>query len=321
MNLGQIRMELYDYFGHGENPEPEVIRRFDQYINATYREIMSKKGMGKLRRQVLTFSSVAADPFAVLPQVATRLITIQDRVNNQVLDPISIQQIRYDDPGLTSSAANPRGYALINFAAPLAVEPSAASELFIKSTNALDNDVSVFLDGIITGGYARNISNKTTGTVGVSLDPTITTWIGAKKLYLSSKARGDITLLKSSAAGTELARIPAGRTTARYTKIQLHPVPTAIVTYHADVELSVDALESEMDEPLLHEDFHWLLVTGSKAKQLQKDKDYPGANVLKGELRDGVGSLMHRLQAASGVGGQTTPPRFSQLGPNFQAGS
>lgn len=319
MNLGQIRGELYDYFGHGENPEPEVVRRFDSFINSTYKKIMSKKGMGKQRRGVLPFSSVALDPFAVLPMVATRIITIQDRTNQQILDPLEIQDIRYDDPGLTSSAANPRGYATINFAAALAIEPSAAAELFVKSTSALDTAVTAYLDGIVTGGYPKTISNNVTGTTGVSLDPTITSWIGAKKFYIASKARGDITLNKTTGSGTELARIPQGRTTSRYTKIQLHPVPTAVVIYHADVEVSVDNLESEMDEPLLHEDYHWLLVTGAKMMQLTKDKDYIGYGIEKKSFEDGVGSLQHRLQSPSGIGVPGRPRRWSMLGPYFPA--
>lgn len=321
MNLGQIRQELYDFFGAGENPEPEVIRRFDQFINGTYKEIMSKKGMSRYRRGILPFSSVALDPLAVLPMVATRIITIQDRLNNQVLDPCDIQDIRFDDPGLVSSTSNPRAYAIINYAAALGIEPSAAAELFIKSTSALDTAVTAYLDGIVTGGYPKTISNVLTGTIGVSLDPTITNWIGAKKFYLSSKARGDITLLKSSGAGTELARIPQGRTTSRYTKIQLHPVPTAVVTYYADVEVSVDNLESQMDEPLFHEDYHWLLVSGAKMKQLMKDKDATTWGIENSRYKDGIGSLILRAHAPSGVGDRIGSPRFSQLGANFPAGS
>jgi hypothetical protein len=317
-NLGQIRQEVYDFFNYGTNPEQEVIRRIDQYANSVYMELLGKVGTSQLRRTVLTFSSVANDPWAVLPQVVSQILTIQDRSNNITLDKLSMKDIRYDDPGLTSSAANPRGYALVSWNAALAIEPSSASSLFIKSTNALDTDVTAYVDGVITGGYPKPASNKTSGgTTAVNLDAGTSTWIAAKKFYLGSRARGDIVLLQTSGAGTELARIPAGRSTSRYTKIQLHPKPTTVVTYHADVELSLDRLEAEMDEPLLHEDYHWLIVSGCLMRQMLKDGKHVEYGFEKKRYDVGWGQMVHKLGAQYGLGARNEAPRFSHLGPNF----
>lgn len=318
-NLGQIRQELCDYFGQGTNPDEDTLRRYDQFINSVYMELLGRKGTSKLRRGVLTFSSVADDPFAVLPMVATKILTILDRTNNQELEPLSIQQIRRDDPGLSSSSSNPRGYAVINYAAPLAIEPADASELFVKSTSTDDVNVSAFLEGIITGGYTKRVSNKPNGTTAVSLDSTITTWIGAKKFYLDGRAKGDILLMEDSGAGTELARIPQGRTTARYTKIHLHPVPTAVVTYHADVEISVDRLEGEMDEPLLHEDFQWLITSGAICRQMLKDGKHIEHGIEKKRFMDGAAAMIAKL-GSEGVS-PNRPRQFSQLGPWFPINS
>lgn len=316
-NLGQIRLELYDYFGYGINPEPETVRRMDGFINSVYMELLGKVGTSRLRRKTLPFSSVASQPLAVLPMLATQVFTILDRTNNITLDKLELQDIRERDPGQTSTASNPRYYAVVSWAAALARELADASEIFIKSTSALDTDVTVFLEGIITGGYPKPASNKVTGTAALSIDPLTTSWTDALKVNLSSRARGDIVLYEDSGAGTELARIPAGRTASRYTKLQLYPTPTTAVTYYADVEVALTRLENEMDEPLLHEDYHWLLVSGATMRQMLKDSKLAEWGMENRRFLEGWGAMVKKLGAQHALSSHNEPPRFSHLGSNF----
>lgn len=322
MNLGQMRLELYDLFGFSANPEAEVVRRFDRFINNVYREMMAEKGVGRLRRWVMPFSSVANDPFAVMPVVCSKIITIVDRTNQQLMAPVDIQDIVWDDPGQTSLVAVPNMYAIINLSAALAIDPSDPSELFVKSTDVDDAaGMTAYVQAILQGGYPKPLQVALNGTTAASLDAVTTTVTGAMKFFLSSRAEGDVTLHEDSGAGTELARIPAGRTFSRYSKIQLHPTPTAVVEYHANIEVAIEDLESEMDEPLVLEDFHWVITAGAAVREWLRKGDATQAAIENQRYISGKREHKLRIANLSGVPGQMGPRRWSQLGAYFAPGT
>lgn len=323
MFLSDLEFELYDHFGHGDNPPSEVVTRFRRNINTAYKEILGMKGLSKLRRKTLTFVSVAQTPFAVLPQAAARIITIHDRVNQVTLDEISLQDVRFDDPGLASSSGVPYGYVILNLAAAVARDPTAAAELFVKSTSAADGaGVNVRLQGIITGGYEQTTVGPMNGVTATTVDASITSWLTIQRFNLSNLAKGVVTLLQGSGVGTELARIPIGKASAKYTQIQLHPVPTAALTYYADVDLNVPDMTDPNDEPVFHEDFHWLLSCGAMKREYQKREKSAQFAVEDKRWKSGIGDLKLFVQRKSGVGNQpSTPIRHSQLGPYYRPGT
>lgn len=323
MYLQDMMDELVDQFSMGPDPGQAVLRRFQRNLNTAYREILTKKGFASLRRKVLPFTSVSGSPFAVLPQAASRIVVIADRTNKLLLDECSLQEIRWDDPGLASTTSVPSIYVIENMAAPVARDPSAAAELFVKSTSALDGTgVDVTVNGVITGGYERDTHAAMNGVTAVTIDASITTWEQIKRFRLNELASGTVTLHETSGAGTELARIPIGRSSARYTRIMLHPVPSVAVTYYADVELFVDGLASPYDEPCFNEDWHWLLPCGAMMREYQKKEKHTEYANEKGRWDKGIAGLQAFVAKKSGVSSRTDRPRrFSQLGSNFPAGS
>ncbi len=324
MTLAGLQSLLYDQLGYIQAPDAAVVRRLLGHMNQTQREILGMKGLTRLRRGLVTFDSVASSPFAVLPQAAVKILTITDRTNQLLLQPLSLSDLRADDPGLATSSSTPYGYLIDNLSASVAVQPSNASELFTKSTSASDDSTKeIFVEGFITGGYSRLASVAMNGVTAVSLGATITTWITVTKFYVAlaagglTTAAGVITLHEDSGAGTELSRIGIGKRYPRYTRLQLYPTPTAALTYHADVELHIEDLVEATDEPYLPEDFHWLLNSGALIKEYTRKREYAALGQEAAIFRRGVADLKAFCNP------QTTSKhaRHSQLGSYYEDGT
>lgn len=317
MLLSEMQSELYDHFGYGSSPASAVVTRLLRNLNIAYRELMTGRGMSHLRRAILTFDSVANQPYAVLPQAASRILTIQDRTNTRRLTKRTLEDLRYGDPGLSSSSSVPYEYVIENLSSPVARDPSNASELFVDSTSAGDTQ-STYFSGIITGGYERSVTATLTGTTAVTLSAAITSWLFAKKWNLASVAVGTVTLHEDSGAGTELARIPIGKASARHSRLLLYPTPSAVVTYHADVELLVESLDNPFDEPILPVDYHWLVPCGAMMREYQKREKHTEYSIEKARWKEGSSALRSYVQRiAMPDQRQGEGQRFSQLGPWF----
>jgi hypothetical protein len=325
MNLGEISNLIYDRIGAASTPDSATVRRVNRNINNVHREILGKRGFGRMRKRVLTCSSIANDPFMCMPQSLTNIINIGDRTNNRNLDVLSMADVRYIDPGLRSLSI-PYGYAIFNFASCVALQPSAAASLFVISDSANDGSgLAVNIEGIVTGGLYRRASIAMNGLTAVNVASTITTWEQVLKFYVSGQAAGNITLRQTSGVGTELGHIAPGRSYPRYTIVHLSPTPSTAQTYYVDAEVHVEDMVNVNDEPLIPEDFHWLLETGvMKREYLKKEKPalykiealnwQVGLADLRADLakKGAVGNNGQRNQSGSG---------FSQLGGDYPAGS
>lgn len=326
MRFGLILQSVYDQLGYSPNtPDNATVRRIKQHANDVYREIMGKKGFGPLRQATLTFQSVANIPDAVLPQVASRVIAIVDRTNMSPLDPRSLQDIRLDDPGASLTSTFPYEYVVLNLSAATFRDPSTADSVFVKSTAAGDTTQTAFVDVILSNGMPRSLSVALNGTTAVNLSASVSNIVAVKKFYVSAVTAGDVVLTQTSGVGTELARIPVGRTFSRYSRILLHPTPTTVNTYYADVELAIDDLSNDYDEPILPEDFHWLIETGVLMREYNSPKRQLPVlySAEKARFTMGVSDLTSRVWSMNGAGtaSATKNRRFSQLGPNFAAGT
>lgn len=323
MTFAEMQAEYMDQLSYGDAPSQIAINRMKRNLNLAYREILGKRGLSRLRRKVLTFSSVSGSPYATLPLAASKLIILVDRTNMTPLDEMSLQDVRFNDPGNVSTSGVPYGYVIQNLASPVNRDPTAAAELFVKSTSAVDGSgLMAYITGVVTGGYQRTAQIPMNGITAVSLAPSITTWESITKFYLSSPAKGDVTLTMTSGAGTELAMIPYGRAMSRYSRLILFPVPSAAVTYHADVELAIEDLVNLHDEPVFHEDYHWIITCSAMMRELMKKEKMPQYVAEKTRLKDGIAELIAFLRTPSGLSRRRTAPRrFSQLGGNFPAGT
>lgn len=325
MNLVQMQTDWYEFTEQGASPAAAVIARGIRYFNQTQRMILGDKAFGVFRRKVLTCASVANSPFMTTPQAAVRLYTLLDRTNQWVLDPVSLQDVRRFDPGLTSTTSYPDRFFIENYSSCVSREPSAAFRPFVVSDDATDNTQKAFIEGTI-GGYYRTASVNLNGLTPAALSA-LTTWDTITKFYIQKQdgttqaAVGNVTLTEGS-GGNELSRIPPGRSFPRYTMIHLYPTPATSSTYYADVDLHVEDMASADDEPLIPEDFHWMVVSGAKQLEYRRKQRLDLYAAEKAIFTDGWRNLKLWIAQNPGVArNDQTPRRFSQLGPYFPPGS
>lgn len=320
MVLGQLELGLYDRLGYNSTPDSAVTRRVRAALNQAQRKIMGMKPFARLRRAVLTCTSVANTPFMVLPQAAVSIAVVADRTNKYPLDEITLQELRFRDPGLASSSANPNAYAIINYSAAVARDPAAQNSLWAVSDSAADGSgVSVSIEGT-AGGYYRRANLTLNGLTAVNLASSISTWEHVTKFYMSAVASGNVTLLEGSGVGTELARIVPGHSNGKYTQLHLSPTPSAAVTYYCDCELHVEDMININDEPMIPEDFHWLLPCEVMKVEFKKREKLALWKIEQAEWMQGLADLKAFVAKRGGIargGSRDSRSRVSQFsGPN-----
>lgn len=245
--------------------------RVGDFLNEAHRELLSETGMAKLRDDVLTFATVASQQTYAIPEQGIAKI-------HRIWEPTTARKLRKRSLAwLREVDANPPT-GIPDFWIPLsytqvAVQPSNASEVFVKSTSGSDTTQTCYVEGVITGGYRRTASVTLTGTTGVSLNTAITNFIEIDKFYLSATAVGTVTLLEDSGSGTELSRIAIGDTYAKYLSFLLYQTPSTAVTHSMDVTRGIADMSQDTDEPLIPEDFHDLLLDMAVLKELVKGDD------------------------------------------------
>ena len=292
MTYGTILAELYRRLNYASAPAADVTTRLAAFLNTTHRQILSKPGLERLRDDTITFASVVDRAQYGLPQSIQRIQSITDRTNDRHLQLRSLAWIRATDPGLDQTGT-PEYYTPIGIQA-VALQPSDASEIFVDSTSASDTNIA-YIEGIRTGGYFRALNVTMTGVTAVSLGAAITDFVEITKFYLSAAAVGTVTLHEDASGGTELARIPIGQTFSRYQGLQLWPTPSAVVTYFVDYMRNIPDMSVTNDEPLLPEDFHWLLVEGSLIKEWTKKDDLNRREAAQADFDRGLSDLKYAV--------------------------
>lgn len=271
MTFLEILQDSYRRLGFSASPATDVQTRFKAFANEAHRSILSDPDLTRLRDGSTTFASVADQFEYGLTPAAIRIASITERTNDRELVEMALSELRSLDPALTATG-DPYAYIRLGLSG-VALQPSAAAELFVKSTAAGDTTQTAYVEGFTTGGYPRSASVTLTGATAVTLSASITTWERVTKFYLSAVGAGVVTLHQDSGAGTELARLGIGQTLARYLGIQLYPTPSQAITYYVDGQVAVTDLVNDTDEPLLPEDFHDLIGLGIRVKEYEKTDD------------------------------------------------
>lgn len=321
MTYGEIQQVVQDRLGIGPS-DPISIRRVNDALNESHREILTMKGLGSRLRQItVPFTTVANSPIAAMPSSLKSISIITDRLNRRVYTEMFMKEVRQRDPGAAFSTSAPFGYVILSMASAVAKDPSAASELFVVSDSASDGGgTNVHVEGVTSDGSTRRATATMGGLTPISVGSAITDWIAVTKFFLTASAAGHATLTQGS-GGTELARISPGRSYARYTRLSIYPTPTSALTLYADGESRVVDMIDSYDEPLIPEDFHWLLVCGALKKEYLRKERFPQYDREDGRWRKGINDLRADMNTPSGPARSARSQAFSQLGPDFPAGS
>lgn len=318
MTLTDLLADTYRRLGYAASPASEVSTRLTAYLNEAHRQLLGLPGMELLRRSTYSFASVANTPQYGLPVSVGRVLSLQDTTNDVRLAPMTWGRYRSEAPDPTATGGVPYNYVPVGYT-QVATQPSDASKIFADSTSASDTN-TIYIEGIRTGGYPFTASQTMTGVTAVQIG-TLADIITITKCYLSAAAVGTVTLHEDASGGTELACIPIGRKYARYWTVALYPTPSSALTYYLDFEREIGDMANAYDEPLLPSDYHWLLGTGARMREYEKQEDTRYALAMR-EWQTGVRDLKWWLCTQQGVVVTRRPGGVpSQLGPWYPAGS
>jgi hypothetical protein len=236
--------------------------------------VLAEPGMSRLLDSDDPFivTSVANQARYVVPEAIAAIRGISERTNNRTLQAMSLDLYRRVEPNPPTHPATPLRWVPIGRVA-VAVQPSAADQIWIKSSSASDGgSVTAYLEGVRTGGYRGTDSVALNGTTAVQF-AAFTDWVEIADVYLSANAVGTVTLLQTSGTGTTLATISVGHGRPRYYGFYLWPTPSSAVPYYVDYRQAVVDLANSTDEPPLPEDFHPLLVDYVAWREFQHKTD------------------------------------------------
>jgi hypothetical protein len=252
--------------------------RIGRLINIWHRRILGDSKYAHLRDDSITFASVAAQARYGLPPSIMRINAIYETTNNNRLVMRDMSWYLADPQGLAQQAVPtvwvPKGLSAV-------IQQPATTGLWAASSSASDTTQKVNADVIRTGGYIQTLTQATlTGTTRVAITSTVTDIIDVLKFNVSAACLGSVSLYDAAVAGNEIARIPVGRTTSRYFTIYLWGTPSSAITYTVECRRQIQDLVLDIDEPMLPEDFHWILSACARYEEILIKKDFPAARII-----------------------------------------
>jgi hypothetical protein len=277
-----------------------VTTRLTAFVNQVHREIVSRPGLEQLLRgdAPITFASVSGQAIYGLPPAVAAVEAITDRTTMLRLMMVSQSYIRDADPGLVQTGP-PDSYAFTGIQA-VSVQPSAAAEIFVKSTSAADTTQTA-----LSKASARAATSKRSPCVdrdhGGELGAAFADFIEITKFYLSAVGAGTITLNADRASGRNSRGLPSGRPSHGIRACSSGRRPASAITYYVDYARTIPDMANGTDEPLLPDDFHWLLVEGALVKEWTKKDDLQRREAARQDYERGLRSLHYRV---------TCPPDF-----------
>jgi hypothetical protein len=121
----------------------------------------------------------------------------------------------------------------------------------------------------------------------------------------------------SSSPGTPWAYAIGNFSDGTFT-FYLHPQPSAVITYYVDYTAIVSDFSGDSAEPLLPEEFQFILELGACMDELAKNDD-PRYLAWRAEYEDGIKDLTYWV--ALNASGRPQKREHSQLGPMYPAGT
>src|SRR5581483_3299850 len=267
------------------------------YLANRHREVVSK--VPKLRNvygaPILT-TVAGRQQYSLSPSIK-KLLHLYDTTNQRELYPVDAGLIRLVNPGgAVINFGLPIRYADIGYIAYQQPMPSANMLWAVSSANT--DTVTVSVEYIRTGGYPGTANVALTGTTAVQIgtDADIQT---LTKFYLSNTATGFVTLHAANATGTTISTLGRGQTYARFRGILLDPTPSANITFTLDYQRTVpDPLIDSDDEPLIDEDWQWILVLGVLMDECTKNENAQGYLEFKDAYEKGVNDFISDMMNA-----------------------
>lgn len=271
MNLRELTDGVLDHFNYSTDGSSEARQRVQRFINEWHRRILAKPGMDRLRQSSISVTSTASSPTIVVPESVGKILRIYDTTNRITLEERFFDWYRFAEADPTNHTGTPTVWVPMGDIGCSALGATSGTGMWVESTSASDTQ-RVTIEGIRLGGHVWSDTVLLTGLTRVQIG-SLTDWTEITKVRLDLPAVGIVTLYKVNAAGTALATISPGYTASHYRQIALWPTPAAAVAYTIDHQRNILDMRSEFDEPLIPEDFHWLLDRGAKCNEYELKED------------------------------------------------
>lgn len=300
MDFGTILKDVYRRTGYSDAPPSEVSTRISAFVNQWHRRILTMPGLEMLRNDTFTFASVANTSVYAFPQSVLKINAITQRDSDVRLHMRTLDWYRryVPDPAQTTGIPDiwiPGGFRAVA-AQPDFPAFATGKPLYAVSSSGSDTaGPKVVIESIRKGGYPYNNGTGTslTGTSRVQIG-TFSDHVEVTKFYLSAACVGFISLYDAAAAGNELARIAIGDTYSRVMYIHLYPTPSSAITYYVDYTRQILDMANATDEPLLPQDYHYLLSLGARADEYER-KDDSRSDQAKRDMDAGLRNMKHAL--------------------------
>ena len=321
MNLTQLLAEIVRRCRYNPTQVTSTTTRLTAELNETIREVLTLPGMARFRDDVIPVTALANTARSGLPPSVARILGITDRTNFFKLMQVPLAELRLSDPSQTNTGSYPQCYAVIGQQA-VQVQPTSASGtgLWVASSSASDTTQKAYVETMVLGGYPQNYITAGTALNGITRVAigTRTDHTEVTRFYLDAAAVGFVSLYDASVSGTELARLPIGKTFGRYHTVEWWPIPTANITEYADITRTVFDLVQGTDEPLTPPDFDDLLIQGTLYREYLTTDDSRQATAhgeylhLQNALSSWVNTDGDRLSSL-----RRTSSRWNRLGPSY----
>ena len=323
MTLAQLLAAVYDETGYASSPASAVTTRITRYLNDGYRLVLSEPGLMRVQDSIVpySFASVASTAVYTMPEYVSVIEKMTERTNDRTLYAMSLDQYRQIEPDPPSVTGTPVAYVPLGRTA-LATQPSDASILFAKSSNAADTTQTVTLVGILatTSNMVTLTSAVLTGTTALQLPGNV--WTEISDIYLSAATAGNITITEDSGVGTQLALINAGKFRTDYFAFALWPTPASAVTYYVDYRRDIVDMSVTTDAPILPPSFHQMLVDYAVMREFELKKDTERVVIAQKRFQMRLSRLKYQTQSLQDelpTMGWNRRVGHSRLGPYFPA--
>lgn len=353
MTLQQLLLDCFRRLNFTGSPTASMQTRIVAFLNDAQRRVLTSPGMEQLRDDTLTFVALAGTARYNLPPSVAQVRSVAfvgpgprpgDNPAAAAPTPRRLQALRRDDARrleLGVSSGTPEYYVPIGRQA-VAQQPSdpLGVVLRVASTDAADvNPCRAYVEGTTAGGYATTaLTTLLTGTTRAQLGATSDV-INVTKFWLNTPCVGYVSLYEQTDpdppyAGIELARIEPGKTNTAYFAIELWPTlpvdpaqtfPATGFRYQVDYARLIPDLVYPTDEPLLPEDFHYLLALMACRREFQFSDDKHRYAQLQLEEQEAMRALRAFVLYPPDYRVRNTDPecdRFlgNNLGTGFPAG-
>lgn len=292
MNFKQLQDDALDRLNYDSTATASTPRtRAGRSINIWHRRILGDGKFSHLRDDSITLASVVGQARYALPPSIMKVNAFYETTNNNRLEMRDMSWYLADPQALSQQSIPtiwvPKGLTAIT-------QQPATTGLWAVSSSASDTTQRVNADVIRTGGFIQTLTQATlTGTTRVAITASVTDIIDVLKFNVSAACVGSISLYDAAVGGNELARIPVGRTTARYFTIYLWGTPSSVLTYTIECRRQIQDMVLDVDEPMFPEDSHWILSACVRYDETVLKKDYPGARlIMTGEIVPGLASML-----------------------------